>query len=405
MNLTKHIIVLLIIFLTFAFNEPLIHSQTKSNDKSNSKISLTDLLKQHSYELKLENGDLSGSGRDFLISAAQGTQFFTIGEPHNTKEVPEITALIYKLLHEKYGYNYIALEQDPITARMISARSVVGKRDYVIQTAKKYPNAFTFNLEESNSLDEPSFKQEIPNSKQTTVTQFDGDCHKLTIYSDKVSVKDENGKRIYTHTGNVDIRFGNIQLKTSQIDYITSIKNTGKTTSNINPSIIEVESPKSKTQTTDKPSFGKEFSKMWQRHKRYTLDLAEAMPEEYFNFKPTSEVRSFAEILLHIASSNYGFSMITKGENGPSQFTVGGKSKKEILEILADSFDFGDETVKRISENELSETVPWANRLEPSTTRTKRDVFQVMREHAAHHRGALTVYLRLKGITPPAYVD
>ena len=44
--------------------------------------------------------------------------------------------------------------------------------------------------------------------------------------------------------------------------------------------------------------FGEEFSKVWLRHKTHTLDIARAMPEEHFNYKPTPEVRSFAEGLL-----------------------------------------------------------------------------------------------------------
>lgn len=107
-------------------------------------VKLEDLLKANSYELKLSDGNLSASGLDFLLKATAKTQFFAVGEPHNAKEVPELTALLFKALKMKHAFNYLALEQDPITARMVSAPTVAGSRDYVISLARKYPNAFTF---------------------------------------------------------------------------------------------------------------------------------------------------------------------------------------------------------------------------------------------------------------------
>lgn len=142
-RMRKFTIMFLLIFFAFLFQRVDVYSQTKSTN-SNQKISLEDLLKQNSYELKITGGILSGDGKDFLIKAAERTQFFTIAEPHNAKEVPEITTLIFKLLHEKYGYNYLALEQDPIMGKMVSAPTAVGKRDFMVSLARKYPNAFTF---------------------------------------------------------------------------------------------------------------------------------------------------------------------------------------------------------------------------------------------------------------------
>lgn len=152
-----------------------------------------------------------------------------------------------------------------------------------------------------------------------------------------------------------------------------------------------------------KTKFGEEFLKVWLRHKTYTLDIAKAMPEEHFNYKPTPDVRSFAEGLLHIAGANYAFSSMAKGVKSP--FKSEAKSKKEILKVLAESFDFGHEALKNITESQLTETMTWRNRLEPSTKRTKKQVLHVMREHAAHHRGGLVIYLRLKGVKPPSFVD
>jgi hypothetical protein len=105
---------------------------------------LESLFKAHSYPLTVSGGKLSGSGMDFLMRSSADAQFFALAEQHNVKEIPEITAMLFEALHERHGFNYLALEQDPIVSLMVSAKPVVGKRDYVVSLANKYPNAFTF---------------------------------------------------------------------------------------------------------------------------------------------------------------------------------------------------------------------------------------------------------------------
>ena len=46
------------------------------------------------------------------------------------------------------------------------------------------------------------------------------------------------------------------------------------------------------------------FAKHWQISKEFTLAVAEAMPAEYYNFKPNPEEMSFGELMNHIAQSN-----------------------------------------------------------------------------------------------------
>src|SRR6202521_3891360 len=46
------------------------------------------------------------------------------------------------------------------------------------------------------------------------------------------------------------------------------------------------------------------FAKHWQISKEFTLAVAEAMPAEYYNFKPNPEEMSFGELMSHIAQSN-----------------------------------------------------------------------------------------------------
>jgi hypothetical protein len=122
----------------------LIISKAQSQPQPTPSVSLEDLFKNNSYNITVSNGHLSGAGLDFLMNASADAQFFAFAEQHNNKEIPEITAMLFDALHQRHGFNYLALEQDPVIAQMVSAKSVVGKRDSVVSLANQYPNAFTF---------------------------------------------------------------------------------------------------------------------------------------------------------------------------------------------------------------------------------------------------------------------
>lgn len=163
------------------------------------------------------------------------------------------------------------------------------------------------------------------------------------------------------------------------------------------------------TSEPSRTSFSEDYLRVWERHKIYTLQLIEAMPEDKFGYRPTPEVRMFGELVIHIATTNQGFAGLTFKEGNqkltPEQLNLEGKSKQELIEIVSRSFDIVTEAVQKISAKELKESVPWVSPLNPQTSRTKREVFHIIREHVAHARGAMTIYLRLNNVKPPDYID
>jgi len=48
----------------------------------------------------------------------------------------------------------------------------------------------------------------------------------------------------------------------------------------------------------------------WQRAKAYTKAYLDAMPEDGYGFKPTPEIRSFAQQMLHLSDANYIFATV-----------------------------------------------------------------------------------------------
>ncbi len=141
--------------------------------------------------------------------------------------------------------------------------------------------------------------------------------------------------------------------------------------------------------------------KVWEQTKAYTMEFAEAMPEEKFGFKPTEEVFSYAEQLLHLAGGNYWFFATMKGEKSPQPedaFKAEGKTKIDVVKVVGDSFAFGDEVVSGLTEDAMQKEVAWGK-----NTLALWKILLFCVDHITHHRGQMVVYLRLNGITPPQY--
>lgn len=139
----------------------------------------------------------------------------------------------------------------------------------------------------------------------------------------------------------------------------------------------------------------------WERAKAYTLEYLNASTDDVVNFKPTPEMRTFGEQMLHLAEANYNFASAASGKPSPAAFGTLEKSDKYktkdavTKEVMA-SYDFVIAGAKTLTEPKMGELVKMFNK-DLSREATMNKVF----EHQTHHRGQTTVYLRLKGITPP----
>lgn len=139
----------------------------------------------------------------------------------------------------------------------------------------------------------------------------------------------------------------------------------------------------------------------WQRAKEYTKEYLDVMPEDGVNFKPTPEIRSFAEQLLHLANANYNFGAMASGKPNPMQGKSlekmdDMKSKAALTKAVMDSYDFMIDAVKGLTDAQLAESVKMGQR------EMSREVLLAKAfEHQTHHRGQCTVYIRLKGVKPP----
>jgi uncharacterized damage-inducible protein DinB len=139
----------------------------------------------------------------------------------------------------------------------------------------------------------------------------------------------------------------------------------------------------------------------WQRAKDYTKEYLDAMPEDGYGFKPTPEIRSFAEQMLHLADDNYGFAARASGKPNPQGDHVQLKTtvpptKEAVTQAVMKSYDWLISTLQGMTPDELQETIKLTK-----LDITRFGMFGKAFEHQTHHRGQTTIYLRLKGIKPP----
>jgi hypothetical protein len=139
------------------------------------------------------------------------------------------------------------------------------------------------------------------------------------------------------------------------------------------------------------------------------VEIAEAMPEDKFNFTPESlnipgddykGVRTFAVQVKHVAASNYFLWSPLTGDKVPENIKDGNgpadlKSKADIIKFLKDSFALGHKAATTLTVQNLLETVG-----KSKSTRLHLSEFGVA--HAYDHYGQMVEYLRMNGIVPPA---
>ncbi len=142
---------------------------------------------------------------------------------------------------------------------------------------------------------------------------------------------------------------------------------------------------------------------------KQVVEVAEAMPEDKYNFSPESlkipgadykGVRTFAVQVKHIASSNYFLWSPLTGEKIPENIKDGNgpadlKTKAEIIQFLKDSFALGHRAAATLTSENILQTPEHSK-----SSRLRLATFGVA--HAYDHYGQMVEYLRMNGIVPPA---
>ncbi len=124
---------------------------------------------------------------------------------------------------------------------------------------------------------------------------------------------------------------------------------------------------------------------------------AEQMPEANYSFKPTPEVRSFGELIGHLANSQYEFCVPAKGEPSPNKTDFEKTAAKaDLIKALNDAFAYCD-ALYDIPDDKALEQLDFFGR--------KANRLFVLMFNVAHnneHYGNIVTYMRMKGMVPPS---
>ena len=132
--------------------------------------------------------------------------------------------------------------------------------------------------------------------------------------------------------------------------------------------------------------------------KEIILKSAEKMSEADYAFKPVEGVRSFGQVLGHVADSNNFFCTLARGEKYTSKNIEKTKtSKADLIPALKEAFAFCDKTHEGMTDAVGAEMVTFMK--EPLA---KLDALTVNNMHTIEHYGNLVTYLRMKGHVPPS---
>jgi uncharacterized damage-inducible protein DinB len=131
--------------------------------------------------------------------------------------------------------------------------------------------------------------------------------------------------------------------------------------------------------------------------KQFILRSAEKMPEESYSFKPTEVVRTYGQILGHVADSQYFFCSLVLGEKDPNPNIEKTKtSKADLIAALKDAFAYCDKAYDGMTDASATQMVKFYGRPTP-----KLGVLEANSSHIVEHYGNLVTYMRMKNIVPP----
>lgn len=145
------------------------------------------------------------------------------------------------------------------------------------------------------------------------------------------------------------------------------------------------------------------FINRWETFYKGLGKLAELMDEKDYDFKPTPEIFSFKELLFHIINSEVSFTdMIQNGTWTRNKYPAENyKIKQDIVDLLKKVHSQSLKIIQEMTDDQMKKVIktPWGVEL------TAIGLLWGMRDHMIHHRGQLFIYVRLKGIKPPPFVE
>src|SRR6476620_4674001 len=99
----------------------------------------------------------------------------------------------------------------------------------------------------------------------------------------------------------------------------------------------------------------------WEGAKRNMQESAKKMDEANYAFRPVDSVRTFGQILAHVAGASYVFCSAARGEKTPHEeddFEKTATTKAQIVKVLNDSIAYCDAAYTSLTDRTAAEVMP-----------------------------------------------
>lgn len=132
--------------------------------------------------------------------------------------------------------------------------------------------------------------------------------------------------------------------------------------------------------------------------KNDVLKSAEEMPEENYSFKPVSTVRTFGELVGHVADAQYEFCSPVVGDGKHAPGVEKSKTAKaDLIQALKDAFAYCDQAYNAMTDAHAADLVKFYGH-----DSAKLSLLSFNNGHNFEHYGNMITYLRIKGLVPPS---
>jgi uncharacterized damage-inducible protein DinB len=139
-----------------------------------------------------------------------------------------------------------------------------------------------------------------------------------------------------------------------------------------------------------------ELKQMYNGIKNNMTKMAEKMPEENYSFKATNDVRTFGQLVAHVADAQARTCSAVSGEQKAVN-AASKTSKADLVAAMKESFAICDKAFDALTDAKATEMVTVGNR-----QRSRIGMLAGMISHSNEEYGYMAVYMRLKGVVPPS---
>jgi len=130
------------------------------------------------------------------------------------------------------------------------------------------------------------------------------------------------------------------------------------------------------------------------------LRLAEAIPAEKYTWRPSAEVRSIAEVFLHVSTANYNLYKLVGTPPPPGvdlkELEKSTTDKTKVIATLKDSYAHARKAITAMTDADLEKSMDWFG-----GKNTERGILIFIVRHGAEHLGQSIAYARMVGVVPP----